>query len=237
MKILIIDEWSLLKEMEQSFFKRSGIQITLAEDGAAMIQKALTEKPDLIILDTQASQIDGLLCCQKIKAHPEGGNVPILLIASEGEIDHFLHAGFHDLVQRPVTQKGLMENITKYLHVKKRISERIPFTRKVKCCRENDLPFEFTSKNISRNGMFLKSKRPLSKGDRLQLSFRMSKKISSGMNIDGKVVRIVKDEKDSHLIAGMGIHFQKMLDKEKGMIAAYIDKKLHARTSNDRPSL
>lgn len=237
MKILLIDELALLKEMEQSLFKRSGIQITLAENGAAMIQKAIKEKPDLIILDTQASQIDGLLCCQKIRAHPEAGKVPILLIASEGEVKQLQHAGFNDLIKRPIVQDSLMESITRCLHVKKRVSERVPFIRKVKCCQKNELPFNLTSKNISRNGMFLKSKIPLSLGNHIQLQFGLSRKSVSELNIVGKVVRKVEDKKDSHLIAGMGVHFQKMQHKDINTIAAYIEKKISDRSVTDEPSL
>ncbi len=226
MKILLIDEMTLFREMDQSFLKRRGLQILLAQNGSEVVQKAIEEKPDLIILDAQMPQRDGLTCCKEIKAHPESENIPVLLMVSEKEAQQCQQAGFHDVIEKPITHDGIVESISKFLSVKRRRSHRFPFVRKVQCSRKEEALVDVYSKNISRDGIFLKSKNPFFKGSLLDMRFNLGRKECSEICVTGEVVRSVEYEKDSHLIAGMGVHFQNMQNKDQQSIANFIEKNL-----------
>jgi CheY-like chemotaxis protein len=226
LKILLIDEMVLLREMEQSFFKRKGLQILLAQNGAEVIQKAIEEKPDLIILDMKMSQADGVTCCQKIRTHRETENIPILLMASEKEAREFQQIGIHGFIEKPITQNSIMENLSRFLSVKRRRSHRLPFVRKVHCSQEEESAVDLFSKNICRNGIFLKSKSFFPKGSVVNMCFNLLRREGSEIKASGEIVRSVEYEKDSHLIAGMGVHFQNIQKKDQQLIADYIEKNL-----------
>lgn len=226
MKILLIDEIALLKEMESSFLKRIKFQILLAENGSVAIQKAITEKPDLIILDTTMPQIDGLTCGQRIRDQLEAKKIPILLIASEQEMLPCRQAGFHDFIEKPVTQENIIKAISKFLTVKNRRSHRIPLSRKVKCLKKGQSSLELYSKNVSRDGIFLKSKDPLPKESIIEMNFALKSRGCGLIHAIGKVVRTVDDQKDSHLIAGMGVHFKRINERDQRDIGNYIERTL-----------
>ncbi len=228
LKILLIDEVKLLREMEKTFLKREKFQILLAENGSEVLQKTKKEKPDLIVLDVKMPHIDGLTCGRRIKANPDTCNVPILLIASEQEKKLCRQTDFDDFIEKPVTRENLIKCISKFLIFENRQSERVPLTRKIYCLKKDQSEFELYSKNISKNGIFLKNKDPLSKGSLVEMKFSLKSKKSDAICATGEVVRIIEDQKDSHLIPGMGMHFKKIKQSDQCIIDDYIEKTLQS---------
>lgn len=226
MKILLIDEIALLREMDQSFFKRKGLQILLAQNGSEVVRKAVEEKPDVIIVDREMSQVNGITCCKKIRAHAELENTPILLMASEREAQHFQQMGFHGFIEKPIKKEAIMESISRFLSVKQRRSQRLHFVRKVRCSHAVESDVDLFSKDICKNGIFLKTSNPFPLGSTVNMHFHLIREGYGEINTTGKTVRSVEYEKDSHLIAGMGVHFQNMRRRDQQLIAEYIDKNL-----------
>jgi DNA-binding response OmpR family regulator len=82
-KILIVeDEISMLRILLDTF-KKENFSVVEARDGESAFSKALSEKPDIILLDILLPKIDGLSVLKKLRNENEyGKNVPVILLTN-----------------------------------------------------------------------------------------------------------------------------------------------------------
>ena len=86
-RILIVeDENNLLKVLKEKFVSE-GYEVLGAGDGATGLQHALTEKPDLILLDIVMPIMDGMTMLKKLRADDWGKDVPIILLTNLNSAD------------------------------------------------------------------------------------------------------------------------------------------------------
>jgi len=96
------------------YLEAQGYSLTLARNGLEAVEKAKTEKPDLILMDIQMPDMDGLEATQRIRAIPELMTVPIIALtalAMPGDRERCLSAGANDYLTKPVSLKKLKRAI------------------------------------------------------------------------------------------------------------------------------
>ena len=69
--ILIVEDHDLNRDMLSRRLKRRGFQVVAAADGAAGVEAALRERPDLVLMDMSLPVVDGWQATRMIKANPE----------------------------------------------------------------------------------------------------------------------------------------------------------------------
>jgi two-component system alkaline phosphatase synthesis response regulator PhoP len=85
-KILIIDDSEQDRKIMQRYFNQAGFkEILMAERGEEGIEKAISQKPDLIIIDTLLPGMDGFQICQQIRE--KQGEVASKIVMVTGAID------------------------------------------------------------------------------------------------------------------------------------------------------
>ena len=67
-KLLIVDDEEGIRTSLGEYFKRQGYAVSLAENGLKALNLLKEVKPDLIILDVQIPQMDGLELCNRIRS-------------------------------------------------------------------------------------------------------------------------------------------------------------------------
>jgi DNA-binding response OmpR family regulator len=85
-KLLIIEDDIVLQKALSSYLETEGFEIVCAEDGEIGIAKALTEAPDLILLDIILPKRDGYEVLQEVRANASTKNTPIVLLTNLGSI-------------------------------------------------------------------------------------------------------------------------------------------------------
>jgi DNA-binding response OmpR family regulator len=80
--VLWIDDDLLLLSLCRERLERSGYHVFTAEDGAAGIEMARRERPDVILLDVIMPDMHGLEVCQQLRADGELNDTPILLMTA-----------------------------------------------------------------------------------------------------------------------------------------------------------
>jgi DNA-binding response OmpR family regulator len=81
-KILIVDDDPDLVEAVSIILESKGYAVVAAYGGVEGLEKARTEKPDLIVLDVMMPDKDGYEVCKELKADAKCSSIPILLLTA-----------------------------------------------------------------------------------------------------------------------------------------------------------
>jgi two-component system OmpR family response regulator len=107
-RILVVDDEQAITELLTTALRYMGYRVTAARSGAAALQMAATDAPDLIVLDVMLPDIDGFEVCRRLRA--DGDFVPVIfLTARETEDDRvtgFVRGG-DDYVTKPFSLEEL----------------------------------------------------------------------------------------------------------------------------------
>lgn len=126
-KILIIeDEEDLVKGLKLNLVDE-GYMVDYALNGKLGLEKALTEKPDLILLDLMLPGMNGLEICKELRRN--NVDIPILMLTAKGEeIDKVigLEMGADDYISKPFSIRELLARIKAHLRRENRGGETIP---------------------------------------------------------------------------------------------------------------
>lgn len=103
-KILLIDDDKAISSVFEAALKKGGFEVVAAYDGASGLDKAKSEKPDLILLDQVLPDISGNEVLKTIKESPETQLIPIAMLSNFGQ---------QELIQEAIN-KGALDYILKY---------------------------------------------------------------------------------------------------------------------------
>ncbi|MEN9222386.1 MAG: response regulator [Thermostichus sp. BF3_bins_97] len=112
MKILLIEDDPVLAGWIASVLRRERYTLELAEDGQVGYDMALTTQPDLMIIDVDLPELDGIQLCQKIRA--QGSSTPILMLtglAEDQDKVRGLDAGADDYLVKPCSAMELLARL------------------------------------------------------------------------------------------------------------------------------
>lgn len=129
--ILIVDDEQSIIDILVYNLKKEGYNTMEANDGVTAVEMAISQKPDLILLDIMLPRMDGLTACKKIK---NSLNVPILILsAKDEELDKIvgLELGADDYITKPFSVRELMARVKANLR-KSDISLAAPETKEEK---------------------------------------------------------------------------------------------------------
>jgi DNA-binding response OmpR family regulator len=117
-KILVADDDFEIQKMVKAALQPIGATLITADDGEQAIEKLLTEKPDLIILDVMMPRLSGWEVAKYIHQRKELKDVRILMLTGIGEKVNDATSplvGADDYIDKPFTFEDLAERVRKLL--------------------------------------------------------------------------------------------------------------------------
>jgi DNA-binding response OmpR family regulator len=85
MKILLIEDDKFLRTVLEKKLSAEGFEVVSAIDGDEALEKIISDKPDIILLDIILPKKSGFLVLENIKKDPEFKKVPVFIISNLGQ--------------------------------------------------------------------------------------------------------------------------------------------------------
>src|ERR1700722_6402236 len=114
MRILIVEDNEMNRDMLSRRLERKGYSITMAVDGGAGVEKAIAEIPNLILMDMSLPVLDGWEATRRVKANPQTRHIPVIALtahAMTGDRDKTMEAGCDDSDTNPIALARLLSKI------------------------------------------------------------------------------------------------------------------------------
>src|SRR5271157_4355011 len=124
-RILVVDDNKSLVMVMARILQKEGYIVSTAFDGSEGMEKAQSEKPDLIILDISMPGPDGYEVCRQLQLDPNTSNIPVVFLSSKGNIDEkqgmagvglkevklAYSYGASDFLHKPISSKELITKV------------------------------------------------------------------------------------------------------------------------------
>lgn len=117
-RILIIDDLPENVFVLQNRLEHEGYEIITAYDGKAGIAKALSDMPDLILLDVMMPEMTGIEVCKTLKHDMITSDIPIIMVTAKSNAEDAkegLEAGAFDYIKKPFEGIELIARINSAL--------------------------------------------------------------------------------------------------------------------------
>lgn len=108
--ILVVDDFDDTRLLLRTWLRKKGYRVVEAEDGNVAIAKAREVEPDLIIMDVEMPELDGLSATRQLRAWKDSAALPIIAVSAYGA-DQFreqaISAGCNEYVSTPFEPEEL----------------------------------------------------------------------------------------------------------------------------------
>ena len=114
LRVLIIEDLPINMLLTVAILERAGHQAIEAETATAGIALARLHRPDVILMDIQLPDMDGLAATRILKADPQLQAIPVIAVtafAMKGDEDAVIAAGCDGYVTKPIRYKEFLAEI------------------------------------------------------------------------------------------------------------------------------
>lgn len=117
-KILLVDDSETSLLMSRIILSKANYDIVVAKDGADGVDRAVAERPDLVLLDVVMPKMNGFEACTAIRARQETEATPIIMVTTRGDgtsVETGFAAGATDYITKPVNGLELLTKVRNLL--------------------------------------------------------------------------------------------------------------------------
>lgn len=125
-RLLVTDDNPLNVKLLSAKLAREYYSVITAENGVQAVEKSLSEKPDLILLDVMMPEMDGFEACRQIKANAATQGIPVVMVTALSDVQdrvRGLDAGADDFLTKPINDVALMARVRSCLRLKALMDE------------------------------------------------------------------------------------------------------------------
>src|SRR5882672_2890178 len=117
-KILLVEDNEMNLDMLSRRLIRQGFEVVAAQDGAAGVAKAASERPHLILMDMSLPVLDGWEATRRLKADPLTKGIPVIALTAHAmaeDKEKAMAAGCDDYDTKPIELTRLLAKMKKLL--------------------------------------------------------------------------------------------------------------------------
>ncbi|MEO7741439.1 MAG: response regulator [Usitatibacter sp.] len=120
-RVLVVDDVPSNVRMLAGLLKARGYEVITAASGQEGLDKSLSERPDIVLLDVMMPDLDGYEVCRAIRARPETQMLPIVMVTALDQPEERvkgIEAGADDFLSKPISQPELVARLRSLLRIK-----------------------------------------------------------------------------------------------------------------------
>jgi CheY-like chemotaxis protein len=117
-RVLVIEDNTDCRELFAMMVRHLGCEVLQADDGELGVQKALSERPDLIFMDIGMPNMNGMEAIACLRESAVTKNTPIVICTAwvgENYRDAALKGGAHEVVTKPISFDDLQRILLRYI--------------------------------------------------------------------------------------------------------------------------
>lgn len=117
-RILVVEDNEKNMYLISFLLESSNYEVIKADRGKKGVEAAIKEKPDLILMDIQLPDIDGLEATRRIRKSKQGKEIPIIAVTSyamSGDRERLMEGGCTGYIEKPINIKTFLSEVKKYL--------------------------------------------------------------------------------------------------------------------------
>jgi DNA-binding response OmpR family regulator len=113
-KILLVDDSDTILMMEKMVLRKAPYDIITASNGDEAVKRALSEHPDLILMDVVMPKMNGFEACRRLREEEATRSVPVIMVTTRGEalnIEAGFESGCNDYITKPIDTIELLAKL------------------------------------------------------------------------------------------------------------------------------
>ena len=119
-KILLVDDSRTVLLIEQMILKKGPYDLVMASDGSEGLERAVSERPDLILMDMMMPRMNGLEAVRELRRNESTKSIPVIMVTTRGEAESVkagLESGCNDYLTKPIDGSALLTKVRDHLGV------------------------------------------------------------------------------------------------------------------------
>ena len=116
-KVMVVDDSPTERAYLENLLKKNGLEVILIDSGETAIERARTDRPDLILMDVVMPGLNGFQATRAITRDEETKHIPVVICTTKDqETDKIwgLRQGAKDYVTKPINEADLIDKIKSF---------------------------------------------------------------------------------------------------------------------------
>jgi CheY-like chemotaxis protein len=117
-RVLVVEDSAVIRRLIDVCLRPAHVEVIMREDGPGALEAALSEDPDLVVLDIGLPEMDGWEVLDRLRADPRTYSLPVLVLTAHAEEESRKRAndgGADGFVTKPFQPDVLRNEILKIL--------------------------------------------------------------------------------------------------------------------------
>ena len=116
--ILVVEDNERNLKLLRDVLEYAGYDVRVARTAEDGITLAVSEPPDLVLMELQLPGIDGMEALRRLRASPRTADIPVIAVTAQAmkqDRERALDAGFNGYVEKPISVRAFPDQVRRFL--------------------------------------------------------------------------------------------------------------------------
>ncbi len=117
-RVLVVEDSAVIRRLIEVCLRPASLQVVMREDGPGALEAALSESPDLMVLDIGLPEMDGWEVLDRLRSDPRTRSLPVLVLTAHAEEESRRRAdegGADGFITKPFQPDELRQEILRVI--------------------------------------------------------------------------------------------------------------------------
>lgn len=117
-KILVVDDSLTSLMWQRMILGQEQYSVVTASNGEEGVERAVSERPDLVLMDVVMPKMNGFEACRALRANSATRRVPVIMVTTKGaanNVEEGFESGCNDYIMKPIDKLELLAKVKSHL--------------------------------------------------------------------------------------------------------------------------